>query len=154
MGGSTQCRLGVPIILLRNINQSEGLCNGTRLIITRLGNRIIEAEVITGSNVGKRVFIHRIVMSPTDSKWPFTLMRRQFPLKVYFAMTINKSQGQTFNHVGVYLPRPVFTHGQLYVAISRVTSRRGLKILIEQSGGQIEAHTKNIVYHEILNRLR
>ena len=106
-------KVGVPVILLRNINQAEGLCNGTRLIVTKLGNRIVEAEVITGSNIGKRVLIHRITMSPSNSKWPFTLLRRQFPLKVCFAMTINKSQGMTFKQVGVYLPKPVFSHGQL-----------------------------------------
>jgi ATP-dependent exoDNAse (exonuclease V) alpha subunit len=51
-------------------------------------------------------------------------------LCVRFAMTINKSQGQTLGHVGLYLTRPIFTHGQLYVAVSRVKTRIGLKILI------------------------
>jgi len=59
-----ELKVGVPFLLLRNVNQSIGLCNGTRLIIKRLGQRVIEAEIIIGNNVGKRVFIPRIIMSP------------------------------------------------------------------------------------------
>lgn len=66
-------------------------------------------------------------------------------------MTINKSQGQTLDMVGVYLLKPVFTHGQLYVAVSRVTSRRGLKILIENEDGSCGSKTRNIVYKDILS---
>ena len=65
-------------------------------------------------------------------------------------MTINKSQGQTFENVGVYLPRPVFTHGQLYVAASRVTSPEGLKFLIDSDDDSMECSTENVVYKEVL----
>jgi ATP-dependent DNA helicase PIF1 len=98
-----ELKVGVPILLLRNLNQSIGLCNGTRLIVKRLGQHVIEAEIIIGNNVGKHVFIPRI-MSPSRIDWPFILCRRQFLIRMAFAITINKSQGQTFNNVGVYLP--------------------------------------------------
>jgi ATP-dependent exoDNAse (exonuclease V) alpha subunit len=68
-----------------------------------------------------------------------------------YAMTINKSQGQTLTNVGIYLKKPVFAHGQLYVAISRVTSKSGLKILIENEDGTCGNQTRNIVYREIFN---
>ena len=77
------------------------------------------------------MFIPRIVMTVKDHKWPFVFKRKQFPLRLSYAMTINKSQGQTLDIVGIFLPKPVFCHGQLYVALSRVTSYQGLRILIQ-----------------------
>ena len=69
------------------------------------------------------------------------------------AMTINKSQGQTLHQVGVYLPKPVFSHGQFYVAISRMTSKEGLKILALDENGEPTSQTKNIVYPEVFANL-
>ena len=62
-------------------------------------------------------------------------------------MTINKSQGQTLSYVAIYLKEPVFSHGQLYVAMSRVTSKSNLKIFTNCSNERYV--TKNIVYSEI-----
>ena len=69
-------------------------------------------------------------MNPSESRWPFKMQRRQFPIVMSFAMTINKSQGQSLKKVGIYLERPIFTHGQLYVALSRVKRLEDIKILI------------------------
>ena len=74
------------------------------------------------------------------------MIRVQFPIKVAFAMTIHKGQGQSMHRVGVYVAMEMFTHGQLYVAVSRATNAAGLKIFIE--GGK--SILKNIVYKEIL----
>ncbi|XP_035845105.1 uncharacterized protein LOC110932942 [Helianthus annuus] len=137
-------KLGVPIMLLRNIDQQNGLCNGTRLQVTFLGKRVIEAEIISGANVGTRTFIPRISMIPSDKKIPFAFQRRQFPVAVCFAMTINKSQGQSLSKVGLFLKEPVFTHGQLYVALSRVKSREGVKMLILDKDGKPTNTTTNV----------
>ena len=140
-------------MLLRNISQSTCLCNGTRLIVTRLAEKVLEAIVLTGSNIGDVVYIPRICLNFKDPKWPFTLHRRQFPIRICYAMTINKSQGQTLAAVGLYLKSPVFTHGQFYVAVCHVTSKKALKILIENEDGNYGSETRNIVFPEIFQSL-
>ncbi|XP_062099807.1 uncharacterized protein LOC133805653 [Humulus lupulus] len=140
---------GAPVMLLRNLNQTEGLCNGTRLIIRHLGKWSIRSDIISGTNIGENVTIPRIIMSPNESRWPFKLNRRQLPLAPCFAMTINKIQGQSHKHVGLYLPKQVFTHDQLYVAVSRVTTREGLIILNADDEVGDPTLIKNIVYKEV-----
>jgi len=127
-----ELKVGVPILLLCDLNQSIKLCNGTRFNVKKLGQCVIEAEIITRNNVGKRVFIPCIIMSPSGTDWPFVLCRRQFLVQVAFIITINKSQGQTLNNMGVYFSSPIYSHGQLYVAISQVTSNANIKIFNSQ----------------------
>ena len=147
-------KVGAPVMMLRNLSQKNGLCNGTHMMISRLGHRVLEAELLTGTHVGDRVLIPRIQLSPTDTIHPFTFRRRQYPIKLCYAMTINKSQGRSLKQVALYLPRPVFSHGQLYVALSRVTSSEGLKILDDTEGSTREDGVTNIVYKEIFGNLR
>lgn len=92
-------------------------------------------------------------MSPSQSLWPFKLIRRQFPIIASYVMTINKSQGQSLASVGLYFPRPVFSHGQLYVAVSKVQSKQGLKILIHDNNKKPLKSTTNIVFKEVFDKL-
>ena len=130
-------KLGCPVMQLRNLDAPK-LCNGTRVIVKQLMNNLIEATIITGQGKGENVFIPRIPLIPSDCPIPFK--RLQFPLRICFAMTINKAQGQSLKVVGINLEAPCFSHGQLYVACSRVGRRDRLFIHAPIM------KTKNIVY--------
>jgi hypothetical protein len=142
-------KVGVPVMLLRNLCPREGLCNGSRMIITSLRNHVLEGRLIGGDFDGELRTIPRIKLSSGEKDLSFTLTRKQFPVRLCFAMTINKSQGQSFEHVGVDLRTPVFAHGQFYVAVSRVTSAAGLHVLLPPDLNK----TTNIVWPEILQDL-
>ena len=116
------------IMLWRNLNARTGLLNGTRLLVISLNAHFLHGKILSGSKKGEEVFIPRINMVPSDTNLPFKLYRLQFPVIPAFAMTNNKSQGQFFNKVGIYLPSPLFAHGQLYVALSRIRNRNNVKI--------------------------
>ena len=137
-------KIGVPVMLIRNLNPRNGLSNGTRMIIVGLNEHSIECQVSTGKAKGQIILLPRIDFIANNSKLPFKLRRRQFPIRVCFAMTINKSQGQSLDKVGIYLEESVFSHGQLYVDLSRARTRNGIRIVAPNTMLQ------NIVYHEVL----
>ena len=139
---------GCPLMLLRNLDPSNGLCNGTRMILLQIRPRVLVCRILGGKHAGQQVFIPRIAIKPSNEDMPIPLIRHQFPVRLAFAMTINKSQGQSVAHVGLDLRTPVFSHGQLYVALSRCTSSQRIKVLFpEQEKG---TKTTNIVYPEVL----
>ncbi|XP_071689040.1 uncharacterized protein [Rutidosis leptorrhynchoides] len=146
-------KVGVPIILLPNLNIAGGLCNGIRMITTQLLARHIEAEIITGTKIGQKVYLPRINLFHKDNVLPYIFKRFQHTVKISYAMTISKNQGQSLNKIGIYLPKPVFSHGQLYVALSRATTPHGLKILIKKDEKGNPNVTKNIVYKDFLKSI-
>ncbi|KEH24684.1 PIF1-like helicase [Medicago truncatula] len=69
-------KVGVPIMLLRNLDITAGLCNGTRLMVTKMGRYVIEGRVISGNNVGEKVYIPRLSLTPSDTIIPFKFQRK------------------------------------------------------------------------------
>jgi hypothetical protein len=138
-------QISVPVILLKNLDGTSRLCNGTRLIIWRLTWKLIIAQIISGTHARNIFNILHITTTTNRLKWPFTLQRRQFPLQLAFAMTINKAQGQTMKTIGIYLLEPIFTHGQLYVVLSRATRVNNVSVFCPNG-----RTTTNVVYMELL----
>uniref|UniRef100_A0A0L8HT74 DNA helicase Pif1-like 2B domain-containing protein n=1 Tax=Octopus bimaculoides TaxID=37653 RepID=A0A0L8HT74_OCTBM len=104
------------IMVLRNLDATNGHCNGTRYIIVSLHDHVTDAEVASGPYTESTLLIPRIPHVSREMEFPFTFTRKQFPVKEAFALTCNK----TFEQVGIYLPTQFFSHGQLYVALSSV----------------------------------
>jgi ATP-dependent DNA helicase PIF1 len=114
----------------------------TRLCIKTLMPHVIETTIMTVCAKGEDVFIPRIPLLPSDM--PFQFKRLQFPVRLAFAMSINKSQGQPLKVAGVNLETPCFSHGQLYVACSRVGTGKNLHVFAP------DGKTKNVVYQTAL----
>ena len=147
-------KVGAVVILLRNLDLDHGLCNGTRLIVTHLHSNIVQCKILTGFAADNIVLIPRIQLTPSDTGLPFQLCRRQFPLRLAYSMTISKAQGQSFDKVGIFLRRPCFSHGQLYVALSRAHRLNDIKIQLIPNSLQGEcdgeSYTTNVVYRQVL----
>ncbi|XP_072153727.1 ATP-dependent DNA helicase pif1-like [Bemisia tabaci] len=146
---------GAVVMLLRNICIEDGLCNGTRLIVLKINKYILHCSILTGEKKGKIVSLPKITLNTKEqTNLPFVLNRKQFPVRLAFAMTISKSQGQSFDRVGIFIDkeRPMFAHGQLYVALSRCRTKEGLKIKIINFDDDKNKNTAmNIVYQEVLH---
>ena len=139
---------GMPLMLLRNLNPREGLCNGTKLIYLRtIDSKVLECQIV---ETLRTVLIPRITFIPKNGEYPFEWQRRQFPVKPAFATTINKSQGQTLKMAGVWLRTQAFAHGQLYVTCSRVGKPDGIKfaVITDQNGDN--ENVDNVVFNEVL----
>jgi hypothetical protein len=135
------------VMLIRNLNVDKGLCNGTRLRVLDLKDHLLHCIILTGDKTGKEVFIPRITIH-NDSDFPFVLIRRQFPVKLAFSLTINKSQGQSFDFIGIDFSKDSFSHGQTYVGVSRSKAWDCIKVVLPSES--TEHKVKNVVYKEIL----
>lgn len=140
-------KTGCIVMLIRNIDCKVGMCNGTRIVVTDLLENLIVGRILLGKFKNNVVMIPRIILA-SDEKFPIKFKVKQFPVRPAFVLTINKSQGQTFEHVGIHLKDQVFSHGQLYVALSRCSRPQNIKVFL----GDQELCV-NEVYREVLSDL-
>jgi len=104
------------------------------MVVLNVRRKVLQCRIISKDRRfrGKVVLIPRIRLLPNAETLPVPLKRLQFPVRLAFAMTINKSQGQLVEHVGINLQTLVFSHGQLYVAFSRCTSSLNISVLLPE----------------------
>ena len=140
--------VGMPVIILRDLNAASGMCNGSKAIVRRIRHRCVEVEISPEKKTGKREFTTRLPLQAPDSGAPFALVRYQCPLRPCCAITVNKIQRQTTQRVGSYLPQSVFPHGQLYVAMGGAEKRSQVYVLLPYIDGR--PVTRNAVYKELL----
>ncbi|KAG0723684.1 hypothetical protein GWK47_042198 [Chionoecetes opilio] len=131
-------------MVLRNICPPS-IVNGTICVVCDISANVLQLQVFTGPNRGDDFYLpHVPIITQAVSGTGFRMRCLQFHIRVAFAMTINKCQGQTKSYVVVYLPTPVFTHGQLYVSLSRVGCADAVEVLAPRG------ITRNVVYSETL----
>ena len=135
------------IMLLGNLDPVNGHCNETPYVIEHLHDHIIDVTIACGPHAGKRIYIHSKNPNNALTQHFSHMKRKEFPVRPAFAITANKAQGHTLSHVGIYLKQDFFSHGQLYVATSRVGSKDSLKIY---SGHEV--YTSNVVYKGVLHQ--
>jgi hypothetical protein len=143
-------KIGCPVILLRNLDPDNGLCNGTRLLVESVSSKLLRCSILGTRRHGSMVQLPRIPLPAPESDAGVAFTRLQFPVKLAFAMTINKAQGQSLDTVGLQLDPEVFSHGQLYVALSRVTRPNGVHMVVPNTREAYAGRIKNVVYSEVL----
>jgi ATP-dependent DNA helicase PIF1 len=151
---------------MRNLNKKLRLTNNTRLEILSVGTKYVTVQTL-----GTRREVHHIPrISFTfrmNSRSPIVVTRLQFPLRLAYAITFNKAQGQTLEKVlidgrtrkhRIHESHGAFTHGHLNVALSRVKTRHALAILVDKHNlvenaitKKMDALTANVVYSSIIH---
>jgi len=120
-------------MVMRNLNKREGIAKNTRVKIVNISPYIIRVCTLHPTNP-KYYNIPRIRFTVTlPYGRSIKMERRQFPLRLAYSMTYNKSQGQEFDKVCVDIRKHPFTHGHLYVALSRIRIASNLRLFTNPS---------------------
>ena len=151
-------KVNTVVILMRNMDIKAGHCNGTRYLVKHIGQYRLVLHKLDAKegDKNKMLILPRIPMRYGGVSFPFELTRLQFPLKIAFALTINRAQGQSAIKCGILLPKNVWTHGQIYVAFSRCGNPNNVFVWAEQSQFKDydledgKKYVKNVVYREVI----
>ena len=146
-----ELRVGCIVMVMRNLCAKYGIMNGVKLRVEAISRFLVVARTLCSDQ--RKVLLPRIQFSMTVPTSAVRIIRRQFPLRLAYAQTINKSQGQTLARVCFDVRSPVFTHGASYVAMGRVEEAADLALLVgdDAIGPDGRCYILNIVYSELVN---
>ena len=133
------------------------MCQLLLLILFNWNSKFVLQKLDAAPDDNNSILIlPRIPMRSGGKSFPSELCRLQFPIKVAFALTINRAQGQSAKKCGILLPKNVWTHGQICVAFSRCGNPRNVFVWAEQSQlkdfdlDPSKRFVKNVVYREVV----
>ena len=149
LSATLELKIRAFVMLLWNMHLQVRLCNGTHMIITCLHCLCIEASILFEQFAGQRHILYRINLTTQEGDYPWIITRKQFSVHLCFAITINKSQGQSLSVIDLDVQHQCFLHGQLYVALSQVTDIGCLYLLKDFNA---QRKVQNVVYPEVLFR--
>ena len=115
-------KIGAKYMCIRNLDPQRGIVNGTMLRLVWIGRYSAQFLILSGKSAGSCELFTKAMftITPEASGLPFSILRRQFPVIPAYCLSVHKAQGQTLKKVGLIFESDPFTHGQLYVALSRV----------------------------------
>jgi hypothetical protein len=146
-------KVGAKVMIMRNLSSVDKLMNGTMGILVAIHTFRVLVQTSTGTHV-----IPRINFTINIKRCNYTVNRRQFPLRLAYCKTVNKSQGSTMKCLGLDLRQHPFAHGQLYVAVGRSRNAASVSVLVTpemretDSSGGVTALTVNVVLEELLEQ--
>jgi len=148
-------KVGAIVVLLRNVDVVNGLSNGTRLEVLEMQRHFIRCRIVTGPRHNRTCTLQYFQFEYQDKRVDGSgvhMTRFQLPVALAFAMTVNKAQGQTAARLGLYLRDQVFSHGQLYVALSRVRTADSVRLYVQDSDVNQPLEIDNIVFTDVLDK--
>lgn len=136
---------------MRNFSIDQGIVKNSRAVVESVGHRIIAVRLMSSLGGVNRIEPDVILIPHIRFDYTLdsghTLQWRRFPLTLAYATMFNSCQGLTLDRIAVDLTWPVFSHGQLYTALSRIRNRH--HAIVRLPPGEI--YTTNVTYREILN---
>lgn len=144
-------KVGAVCSIMRNLAVDKGLVKNARVVVIALYAHCVAVSIV-GAPSAATYHLPRITFKFHPKGGTYDVDRRQIPLRLAYSTTYNSCQGLTLDKAVINLRCPVFAHGQLYTAFSRVRARVDMRVLMESNENDVSGcdEVLNVVYPELL----